>query len=317
MINMKRLFLALLLAIFANASIAQDTFLKYFDSIQLNKSDFAVRVDEKIEYLVKVEKYAENQSEPLSHYIVLGGKEGFLFYNPKTPGSLTYLKPPFYSLNISDNPRSAVINSADFNNVFDFGPYNIARLAIEPKETLKALAEAADLQKGNIGFNDGILELSYGEYAYLAKIESGKVVEFECYTLNPSQPISVKAQFHYESQIIPSSIVVMYCYKGKAAIRKVYSYKLLAEKDPGSLTNFNVEKLGIFHFTDNRTPQPLTYYYEGGVPSVEEAAGLAELMEIKDIKTDLHREWVDIDKQNPSAFSQEVFNCLKNYNLIE
>lgn len=253
------------------------------------KVNFALKVKEEILYLQPELLGAKESKKTVNEHCVLYSDGKYIFYNPKTPNHLTLYKIPEYRVDLIDDVRLANIFPADFSDFFDLSLYNIIALSIEPHDILTNVYKHVQ-NKDNINATSSCITFSYGGHTYVVYSDRKKINQFDIIKDNTGE-LFIRATFLPENNSIPFKVKVDYFYKNKSVIQKIYTFVFSSKNMPDDICScFNVNELGIYKFVDMRFNPAKNYSYDNGIPTIEEAKHLENIMKIPDISSTLINE---------------------------
>lgn len=124
---------------------------------------------------------------------------------------------------------------------------------------------------------------------------------------NSSGELFIRAIFLPKNNTMPFKVKVDYFYKNKSVIRKTYTFILTSKNVPNNIYEcFNVKGLGSYKFIDMRFNPAKNYNCENGIPTMEEAKYLENIVKIPDMSS------TSINERNSKLNTGSQSNLLRN-----
>lgn len=267
--------------------------------------NFALKVKEEICFLQPELLNAKEPREIVNEHYVLYSDGKYIFYNPKAPNNLTLYDIGEYRVDLIDDVRLANIFPADSPDFFDLSLYNIVALTIDPRSILANVYKYVQ-EKDGIDITTSCLTFSCGSYTYVVYSDKKKINQFDVMK-NSSGELFIRAIFLPKNNTMPFKVKVDYFYKNKSVIRKTYTFILTSKNVPNNIYEcFNVKGLGSYKFIDMRFNPAKNYNCENGIPTMEEAKYLENIVKIPDMSS------TSINERNSKLNTGSQSNLLRN-----
>ena len=162
-------------------------------------------------------------------------------------------------------------------------------------------------KKCKLNFADKSLQYSDDKFTYFILLDNGRISLIDILKKSTGEKFS-SVLFSYEGHQImfPTKVGVTIYSKDKIQLKKEFAFKQISTVTNSEAQKlFNTEGLGMFKFIDMRFSPPKTYLNDGGIPSINDAVSISDVMKFKDL-TD--KSEVDLNKARAMMQSSYINN---------